>query len=65
MILHPMKSELNFPVGPRLALDFSPQRWLLPMHLLDAVFYAQSGRVTGHMFRQSSRATSILDRYAP
>ena len=45
LILHPMKSELNFPVGHKQELDLSPQRWQMPIHLLDGVFYAERGRM--------------------
>ena len=38
LILHPLKSELNFPIGAKHDLDFSPLRWKLPIHLLDAIF---------------------------
>jgi hypothetical protein len=41
LILHPMKSELNFPIGAKYDLDFSPQRWQLPIHILDAIFFAE------------------------
>lgn len=34
LILHPLISELNFPVGPRQPLELSPERWELPCHLL-------------------------------
>lgn len=27
LILHPLKSELNFPVGAKHDLDFNPLRW--------------------------------------
>ena len=27
LLLHPLKSELNFPIGKKHALDLSPQRW--------------------------------------
>jgi len=36
-ILHPLKSELNFPIGPKLPLSLLPERYELPIHLLDAV----------------------------
>ena len=39
LILHPLKSELNFPIGDKLDLDFSPLRWDFAIHLLDALFY--------------------------
>eukprot|EP00808_Paulinella_micropora_P006835 g75373.t1 len=44
LILHPLKSELNFPMGPKFPLDVSSrgERWGLPMHLMDAMFYASS-----------------------
>ncbi len=60
LILHPMKSELNFPIGEKHELDFSPQRWLLPIHLIDSIFYAEKGKMTVN-FNQSTRATKILE----
>lgn len=45
LILHPMKSELNFPIGSKQELDFSPQRWQMPIHLIDGIFYAERGRM--------------------
>ena len=60
LILHPMKSELNFPIGDKHELDFSPQRWLLPIHLIDSIFYAEKGKMTVN-FNQSTRATKILE----
>jgi len=46
LLLHPLRSELNFPIGPKKPLDLSPHRWELPVHILDAVFYTTSGRVS-------------------
>ena len=34
LILHPLKSELNFPIGAKYPLDFNPLRWKLPIHLV-------------------------------
>ena len=59
LILHPLKSELNFPIGAKLDLDFAPHRWKLPIHLLDAIFYASRGRMSVG-FQDSNRAHSIL-----
>jgi hypothetical protein len=28
-VLHPLKSELNWPLGDKHALDFAPKRWEL------------------------------------
>ncbi|KAJ8602501.1 hypothetical protein CTAYLR_001253 [Chrysophaeum taylorii] len=46
LILHPLKSELNFPCGEKFALDGAEhgERWLLPIALVDAVFYASTRR---------------------
>ncbi len=44
IILHPLKSELNWPLGLKDPLDFTRSRagnglrWAIPSHLLDAVF---------------------------
>ena len=59
LILHPLKSELNFPIGAKLELDFAPHRWKLPIHLLDAVFYSSTGKMSVG-FQDSNRAHSIL-----
>lgn len=54
LILHPLKSELNFPIGAKHDLDFSPLRWKLPIHLLDAIFYAERGTHVGGLQRELS-----------
>jgi len=59
LILHPLKSELNFPIGTKLDLDFHPLRWKLPIHLVDAVFYAERDRMAVG-FRESHRALDTL-----
>lgn len=41
VVLHPLRSELNWPLGDRHALDFSPFRWQLPWHLLHAIMAVQ------------------------
>ena len=48
--------------GPRYDLDGSEKglRWSLPIHLIDAIFFAQTGKV--HVFEESSTAMSILSR---
>lgn len=37
LILHPLRSELNFPIGSKLPLDMGTARWDLPIHLLDGI----------------------------
>ena len=49
--------------GPKQELDLSPQRWLLPIHLLDAIYYCDLQRMSVS-FRSSKRANSILRRVA-
>eukprot|EP00457_Paulinella_chromatophora_P000019 gb/GEZN01000019.1/.p1 GENE.gb/GEZN01000019.1/~~gb/GEZN01000019.1/.p1 ORF type:complete len:4425 (-),score=920.40 gb/GEZN01000019.1/:221-11590(-) len=48
LILHPLKSELNFPLGEKSDLDVSAQgeRWGLPIHLMDAIFFSETGQVS-------------------
>ena len=47
VLLHPLKSELNFPIGQKIAIDLSGYRWELPIFLLDAVFYHHRGATSG------------------
>jgi len=61
LILHPLKSELNFPIGPRVDLDAQQDRWNLAVHIIDAVFYTSRGKMSV-AFKQSSRAIKILER---
>jgi thiol-disulfide isomerase/thioredoxin len=62
MVLHPLKSELNFPIGEKFDLDGAEQgeRWSLPTHLVDALFFTQCGRAT--TFESSGLALEILGR---
>ena len=60
MVLHPLKSELNFPIGEKHPLDFSPERWTCAIHAIDAVFYLEAGRMSVP-FHQSGRAHRILE----
>jgi hypothetical protein len=60
LILHPLKSELNFPIGEKFDLDGSDEgeRWNLPIHLFDAFLYFSTGRVSA--FEQRGVALDIL-----
>eukprot|EP00467_Chlorarachnion_reptans_P010822 CAMPEP_0114525784 /NCGR_PEP_ID=MMETSP0109-20121206/22631_1 /TAXON_ID=29199 /ORGANISM="Chlorarachnion reptans, Strain CCCM449" /LENGTH=5518 /DNA_ID=CAMNT_0001707433 /DNA_START=63 /DNA_END=16619 /DNA_ORIENTATION=+ len=61
LILHPLKSELNFPIGPKERLPLGPERWLLPMHILEAFFYdASGGRVAIPEFRPDEKSLRVL-----
>ena len=67
LLLHPLKSELNFPIGEKHPLDLSPERWTCAIHALDAVFYVerkamsvpfhQSGRAHAHPRRAASASS--------
>ncbi|CAJ1357239.1 unnamed protein product [Effrenium voratum] len=64
VVLHPLKSELNFPYGPKEPLDGSSPRafrWTLPMHLFEALFLGQAvlkanGKLPPHLEAQLSGA---------
>ena len=58
----PLEVQLNFPIGEKFDLDGAEQgeRWTLPAHLIDAIFFHQCGRVT--TFEQSGGALDILNR---
>jgi hypothetical protein len=64
LILHPLKSELNFPIGDKFDLDCSDdgERWGLPIHLLDALFFCSTGKVSS--FDQKGTALEILKKFA-
>jgi hypothetical protein len=67
LILHPLKSELNWPIGVKDPIDFSRGklgiglRWDIFYHLIDAVFYAQTGKMSVS-YKDSREAISILDQ---
>ena len=46
MLLHPLRSELNWPHGERKPIHFAPLRWQLPFHLLDGILYPMSRKCT-------------------
>lgn len=66
LILHPLKSELNWPIGLKDPIDFSRNklgvglRWQLQWHLLDPIFYARTKKMSVN-FKDSREALSILD----
>jgi hypothetical protein len=60
MLLHPLRSELNFPIGEKRELDLAPLRWELPIHLLDAIFYTQLRRISLAGFKPDQESLRIL-----
>ena len=51
LVLHPLKSELNYPIGPKEPLDLARTkkekglRWQVPFHLIDALFFVTTGQI--------------------
>lgn len=58
VLLHPLRSELNFPIGLKHPIDMSGPRWLLPIHLLDGIFANQQGRACEDVQQQLKYGSS-------
>ena len=75
LLLHPLKSELNWPLGKKQALDFTlpvtgqvgqgraGMRWELAWHVLDALFFVSTGKTSGDL-ADSAAAKSTLAQLA-
>ena len=68
LLLHPLRSELNWPLGEKTPLDFTRSavlgagvRWQLQWHFFDAIFYSSEERMTVK-FEDSMQAIGILKR---
>ena len=59
VLLHPLRSELNFPIGHKYPIDLSGYRWDLPIHLCDAIFYAETGKLSDSVNVDAFRAVNI------
>eukprot|EP00756_Hemistasia_phaeocysticola_P010307 Hpha_TRINITY_DN15008_c2_g11::TRINITY_DN15008_c2_g11_i1::g.123864::m.123864 len=68
LLLHPLKSELNFPIGEKKALPLSPLRWRLPMHLIDIILGCEhrqalpAGRDAGKVADIMQEMANVLHR---
>ena len=64
-VCHPMKSELNFPIGNKVPLDFGEEsdgkRWAIALHLFDGISSAKS-QVPPQQWREDKRAYDLLRR---
>ncbi len=68
IILHPLKSELNWPLGAKEPLDFTRSRtfkglrWSIPNHLLDAILSCCGMPIVAEIAdsRSSSESLSVL-----
>ena len=69
LLLHPLKSELNWPIGLKDPIDYSRAklgiglRWDMQWHLLDAIFYSSTKKMSVE-FKDSREAISILENIA-
>eukprot|EP00760_Papus_ankaliazontas_P009215 PhM_4_TR13981/c0_g1_i1/m.81553 len=63
LLLHPLKSELNFPVGAKHDIDYAPLRWRLPIHLIDAFFYFHTRRISVPL-KESPESQEVLQNFA-
>lgn len=67
LLLHPLKSELNWPLGDKFPLDFTKSskpnegyhgmRWVVPGHLLDALFYCSGMPITADIADSKEAST--------
>lgn len=69
LLLHPLKSELNWPIGYKDPIDYSRSklgiglRWDLFWHLLDGIFYASTEKMSV-AFKDSREAITLLQSIA-
>ena len=70
LLLHPLKSELNWPLGEKLPLDLTKDklspglRWQLPFHCLDALFFAAEGVCVMEVTRRARAGVRVRVRVA-
>ena len=67
LILHPLKSELNWPMGRKEPLDFTRSkgmitgwRWNIPFHLIDAIFFAGKNAKLTVQVEENREARRVL-----
>ena len=65
VLLHPLRSELNFPIGHKYPIDLSGYRWELPIFLLDAVFAGETGKLTVECVERASPAAVVVGASSP
>jgi hypothetical protein len=61
VLLHSLRSELNFPIGEKKPIDLSGPRWFLPLHIFDGLFYRTENRITTSILQTHSEAVAILE----
>ena len=58
LLLHPLRSELNFPIGKKIPLEFTPHRWEVSLRLLSGL----AGKTHSLFSLLSSPERSLLRR---
>jgi len=75
LLLHPLKSELNWPLGVKKALDYTYPtkrgsgggnsapglRWQIGFHILDAVFFVSTGKTTTDVSDSAAAQKTLAD----
>jgi thiol-disulfide isomerase/thioredoxin len=61
VLLHSLRSELNFPIGEKKPIDLSGPRWFLPLHIFDGLFFRTQNRVTSEILTRQPEAVGILE----
>ena len=65
-ILHPLKSELNFPIGEEVPAELSPERWALPIFILEAIFFERRTELSlpdgAKLMKESNGSRGWLDK---
>ena len=65
LVLHPLKSELNYPIFHKQSLDLDERRWRFAFFLLDgALFHSQLHRITVEGFVPDAFAETALNELA-
>jgi thiol-disulfide isomerase/thioredoxin len=60
MLLHPLRSELNFPIGEKHPLDFSPARWTYPMDILNTILIGDKVVTHGWTTEQIQKTMPLI-----
>ncbi|RLN51178.1 hypothetical protein BBJ28_00003521 [Nothophytophthora sp. Chile5] len=61
VLLHPLRSELNFPIGNKFPIDLAANRWELPIHLIDAVLASPKTSASNDPLELIPRLHAVLD----
>lgn len=62
VLLHPLRSELNFPLGDKHSIDLAPIRWEFPIFLLDCVVGSLKAMTYGSEFQRAlTRLKKVIE----